>query len=233
MSETLPLSHPLAGQHPIREQRLPRPRRPKSRLVALLLVLAGLMVAGQGVWIHAKAQLAQVLLDRAFAETLATGRAVKPWPWADTWPVARIELPRLGESAIALAGASGQALAFGPGHVQDTPEAGDPGTAVYAAHRDTHFRILRDVKPGDEIDVTRRDGRRVTFRVTGTRVATWDVSGIDPRAPGRNLVLATCWPFDATVRGPYRYLVEAEEIRPAEANPVGPLVADAASGPQR
>lgn len=233
MSETLPLSHPLAGQRSPRERRQSRPRRPKSRLVALLLVLAGLVVAGQGVWIHAKATLAQILLDRAFAETLETGRAVKPWPWADTWPVARIDLPRLGESAIALAGASGQALAFGPGHVQDTPEAGDPGTAVYAAHRDTHFRVLRDVKVGDEIDVTRRDGRRVAFKVTGTRVALWDVSGIDPRAPGRNLVLATCWPFDATTRGPYRYLVEAEEIRPAKANPVGPLVADAASGPQR
>jgi len=229
MSETLSLSHPLARQRPPGRQRLPRQRRPKSRLIALLLVLAGLVLAGQGVWIHAKAQLAQVLLDRAFAETLATGRAVKPWPWADTWPVARIDLPRLGESAIALAGASGQALAFGPGHVQDTPEAGDPGTAVYAAHRDTHFRILRDVKPGDEIDVTRRDGRRVSFRVTGTRVATWDVSGIDPRAPGRNLVLATCWPFDATARGPYRYLVEAEEIR--QRGQAGPVVADASTAP--
>ncbi|MGO1080839.1 hypothetical protein ACTOWL_35275, partial [Inquilinus sp. CA228] len=122
MSATLPLSHPLAGQslpRGQRAQRPPRQRRPRSRFVALLLVLAGLVLAGQGLWIHAKAMLAQVLLDRAFAETLATGRAVKPWPWADTWPVARIDLPRLGESAIALAGASGQALAFGPGHVQD------------------------------------------------------------------------------------------------------------------
>jgi len=230
MNAILPLSHPLAGPNLPRQ---PRQRQPKSRLVALLLVLAGLVLAGQGVWIHAKAMLAQLLLDRAFAETLATGRAVKPWPWADTWPVARIELPRLGESAVALAGASGQALAFGPGHVPDTPEAGDPGTAVYAAHRDTHFRILREVKPGDEIDVIRRDGRRVAFKVTGTRVALWDVSGIDPRAPGRNLVLATCWPFDATTHGPYRYLVEAEVISPAKAVPPGPLVAEAATGPRR
>ncbi|WP_343713939.1 class GN sortase [Inquilinus sp.] len=232
MSAALPLSHPLAGQRLPRRQPLPRPRRPKMRFLALLLILGGVTLAGQGLWIHAKAQLAQLLLDRAFAATLETGRSVKPWPWADTWPVARIDLPRLGESAIALAGASGQALAFGPGHVADTPEAGDPGTAVYAAHRDTHFRVLRDLKVGDEIDVTRRDGRRVAFKVTGTRVALWDVSGIDPRAPGRNLVLATCWPFDATMRGPYRYLVEAEEIQPAKPSPAGPLVADASTGPQ-
>jgi sortase A len=215
MNATMPLSHPLAGQRSPRQPLRPRRARPRLRIAALLLVLVGLGLAGQGLWIHAKAALAQVLLDHAFAETLATGKAEKPWPWADTWPVARIDLPRIGRSAIALAGSSGQALAFGPGHVPDTPEAGDPGTAVYAAHRDTHFSFLKQVAIGDEIDVTRRDGRRVTFKVTGTRVVTWDVSGIDPQAPGRNLVLATCWPFNATTSGPYRYLVEAEAVEPA------------------
>ena len=72
-----------------------------------------------------------------------TGRAVKPWPWADTWPQARITVKRIGASAIALAGSSGQALAFGPGHVERTADAGERGVAVYAAHRDTHFRFLR------------------------------------------------------------------------------------------
>src|SRR5215467_16205794 len=104
-----------------------------------LLALAGAGLIGDGAWIHAKALLAQVLLKRAFAETVATGHAVKPWSWADTFPVARIEVPRLNTSVIALAGSSGQALAFGPGHVERTPMAGEPGTAVYSAHRDTHF----------------------------------------------------------------------------------------------
>ena len=58
-----------------------------SRLfVALVLATAGAILFGQGIYIHAKAMLAQVLLERAFAETITTGRAVKPWPWADTWP---------------------------------------------------------------------------------------------------------------------------------------------------
>ena len=60
--------------------------------------------------------LAQVLLNRRFAKSILTGRDVKPWSWADTWPVARVEVPRLYKSAIVLAGASGQSLAFGPGH---------------------------------------------------------------------------------------------------------------------
>src|SRR5262249_43220673 len=119
--------------------------------LALALLLSGCVLVGQAVYIHAKALLAQILLERAFAQTLASGHDVKPWPWADTWPVARITVPRLGRSAIVLAGASGQALAFGPGHVERTPQAGEEGTAIYSAHRDTHFAFLGDVMIGDEI----------------------------------------------------------------------------------
>ncbi|HEX4557150.1 MAG TPA: class GN sortase [Xanthobacteraceae bacterium] len=190
----------------------PTLRRP-SRLptaAAAILALLGAVLFGQGAWIHAKARLAQALLDSAFGTSLATGRAVKPWSWADTWPVARIEVPRLRQSAIVLEGSSGQALAFGPGHVERTPVAGEPGTAVYAAHRDTHFAFLGEVRMGDEILVTRRDGAVLRFRVTGTSVARWDESGIDPDAAGRRLVLATCWPLDAKFSGPLRYLVQAE-----------------------
>jgi sortase A len=188
-----------------------RPRTSAAiKAIATVFGLLGLVLFGEGVWTHAKALLAQVLLERAFAASLAGGQPVKPWSWADTWPVARIEVPRLHRSEIALAGASGQALAFGPGHVERTPEAGEPGTAVYAAHRDTSFAFLADVRIGDEIRVTRRDGRAFRFRVTGTSVARWDASGIAADADGHHLVLATCWPLDAAVSGPLRYLVHAE-----------------------
>jgi len=177
---------------------------------AAALAIAGVVLIGQGVWIHAKAVLAQILLQRAFAQTLATGADVKPWSWADTWPVARVEVPRLHKSAIVLAGSSGQALAFGPGQVERTPQAGERGTAIYSAHRDTHFDFLGDVAIGDEIAVTRRDGKVFRFRVVRTSVVRWDASGIDPQADGHQLVLVTCWPLDATLSGPLRYLVHAE-----------------------
>jgi len=180
--------------------------------IAALLAAAGFVLFGQAIWIHAKAMLAQILLERAFAATVATGHAVKPWSWADTFPVARIEVPRLNTSVIALAGSSGQTLAFGPGHVERTPMAGDPGTAVYSAHRDTHFAFVADMRIGDEVRVTRQDGALVRFRVTQTAVVRWDASGIDPAAPGRHLVLTTCWPLDARTAGPLRYLVHAEMI---------------------
>lgn len=183
-----------------------------SMLIAVMLMICGAVLVSQSAWIHAKALLAQILLERAFGETLATGQAVKPWSWADTWPVARVSVPRLGAGAIVLAGASGQALAFGPGQVERTPEAGEPGTAVYSAHRDTHFAFLGDVVLGDEIRVTRRDGRDVRFRVTGTAVVRWDASGIDPSSDGRRLALVTCWPLDATWPGSLRYVVYADMV---------------------
>jgi sortase A len=178
--------------------------------LAFALVLSGGVLVAQAAYIHAKALLAQVLLERAFAQTLATGEQVKPWSWADTWPVARVSVPRLNASAIVLAGASGQALAFGPGHVERTPDAGEPGTAVYSAHRDTHFAFLGKVVVGDEIDVVRRDGRELRFRVTATSIVRWDASGIDPAAEGRQLALVTCWPLNGKFSGPLRYVVHAE-----------------------
>ncbi|MEA2819011.1 MAG: sortase [Bradyrhizobium sp.] len=187
------------------------------RLIALVLALAGLVLFGQGVYIHAKALLAQVLLQRAFAETIATGHPVKPWSWADTWPVARIEIKRLRASAIVLAGSSGQALAFGPGHVELTPDAGERGVAVYSAHRDTHFRFLKDVAIGDEIAVTRSDGKLFRFRADSRSVLRFDASGIDPLGNGYELVLSTCWPFDAMTPGPMRYLLHATLIEDAAA----------------
>ena len=184
-------------------------RRPLLRIAALLIILSGVVLSGQGLWIHAKAALAQILLRQAFSRTIETGAIVRPWPWADTWPVARIEVPRLGEKAIVLEGASGEALAFGPGHVANTPDPGQPGTVVYAAHRDTQFAFLRDLRAGDAIDVTRADGHRFVYRVTGTSIVRWDASGIDPSAAGRSLILSTCWPFGALTHGPLRYLVHA------------------------
>ncbi|MND41818.1 Sortase family protein [compost metagenome] len=179
-------------------------------LLSIAVMACGFILLGQGVWIHTKAYAAQILLERAFTQSIATGEKIKPWSWADTWPVARIEAPRLAASAIALNGASGQALAFGPGHLQNTPQAGEQGTAIYAAHRDTHFAFLKDIEKDDLIRITRNDGKIYTYRATQMSVARWDEAQIDVLASGSHLVLATCYPFDAVTQGPLRYLVYAD-----------------------
>ena len=186
----------------------------KRLVLALTIVLAGIVLLGQGAYIHAKAWLAQLLLERAFDRSIAIGKPIKPWSWADTWPVARIEVKRIGASAIVLAGTSGQALAFGPGHLDQTVEVGERGVAVYAAHRDTHFRFLRNVVIGDVIDITRADGKHFRYRADASRVARFDASGIDPASPDFELVFTTCWPFDAITSGPERYILHATLVGP-------------------
>jgi len=187
------------------------------RLVSpLVLVLVGTILFGDGAYIYAKAWLAQVLLERAFDRSITAGQPVKPWSWADTWPVARIEVKRIGASAIVLSGTSGQALAFGPGHIDQTVDAGERGVAVYAAHRDTHFRFLRNVAIGDVINVTRSDGKHFRYRADASAIVRFDASGIDPATQDFELVLSTCWPFDAVTSGPERYVLHATLIEERE-----------------
>jgi sortase A len=177
-----------------------------------LIAIAGLMLVGKGFYMKAKAEISQVLLKRSFDAQLHGETNVNPWPWADFATEAEITAPRIGKTAVVLSGASGEALAFGPARLASTPPPGELGTSVIAAHRDTHFRWLKDVKPGDLLMITRKDGANLTFRVRSSRIARWDASGINANAPGRNLALATCWPFDATEQGPLRYIVNAELV---------------------
>ena len=178
--------------------------------VAAIVAITGIVLMGKGAYIHAKAYVAQYLLKQAFAESVATGAPVKPWAWADTWPVARLDVPRIGASAIVLKGGSGQALAFGPALLDNMPQPGDAGASVISAHRDTHFAFLRDVKLGDEIQITRQDGSIFWFRIVETDVVRWNASGIDPNMDGSWLVLSTCWPLDAMTSGDMRLVVRAQ-----------------------
>ncbi len=180
-------------------------------IVAISLVLAFVQL-GQGLYTKTKAVIAQSLLNQAWAETLETSTATRPWPWLDTWPVARIEVPRLGSSTIALAGASGQALAFAPAHLRQSAMPGDRGTSVFAAHRDTIFTFMADLEKGDKVNVVTASGDQFTYEIRGFRVAPWNASGIDADSMDYQLALVTCWPLDATTPGPLRYIAEATMV---------------------
>lgn len=181
-----------------------RPSLPQCLFLAV--ALAGAAQAASAAWIPAKAALAQLLLERAFERSLASGRPEKPWPWADTAPLERIEVPRLNESAIVLSGASGQAMAFGPTRL--APRSAD-GVTVLAAHRDTHFAFIRDLRRGDIVTSEAIDGTRATYRIEAFDTVRWDRFAI-PLAPhGEWLALTTCYPFDGDGRSPLRRIAWA------------------------
>jgi sortase A len=129
-------------------------------------------------------------------------------------PLAEIEFPNLRERVIVLEGASGEAMAFGPGHMPNTPEIGAHGTSIVAAHRDTQFSSLGALKTGDEIVAITRDGKRTSFRVSATRVVKANVSGLDPSdggPTGVRLALVTCYPFEGVLHSSLRYVVIADK----------------------
>ena len=185
-------------------------RRVASALSVLLLAVGGVQ-GGRGAWIYAKAELGQVLLRRSWAETMTGRERVRPWPWADAWPVARIILPD-GDHVV-LNGASGRNLAFAPGHLDGTAAPGGPGACVIAGHRDTHFSILEDLVEGDRVELEDASGSVTTYTVAATAVVDESSTEILGDTPGSTLVLITCWPFDAVAPGgPLRYVVWAEHV---------------------
>ncbi|WP_231759666.1 class GN sortase [Microbulbifer elongatus] len=182
----------------------------------VILMGAGIWQLGSGGWILAKAELAQYLISDAWHRQLASGEIHKPWPWADTWPVAQI---KMGEDKplMVLRGTSGQALAFGPGMLDGAGEPGKllaPRTTVVAAHRDTHFKNLDKLQPGHVIQLQDQSGRWHSFRVNGTKVVDSEKERL-PIVAAPDLLLVTCYPFNAMrAGGPLRYLVHAEYVEP-------------------
>ncbi|HRO88852.1 MAG TPA: class GN sortase, partial [Chiayiivirga sp.] len=189
-----------------------RVNRATRTACALALLAFGLACLGQAGWIHAKAALAQVLVDRAFERALDGDPDARPWPWADTRPVARLRLADGGRSLVVLAGASGRNLAFGPAHDPASVLPGEPGNSLISGHRDTHFRGLARLRPGDRIAIERADGRRLEFIVAALQVVDSRRTRIALDGDVPRLILATCYPFDAVdPGGPLRFVVTAEK----------------------
>jgi sortase A len=183
------------------------------QLLAIILLLAGLQQLGSAGYIKAKAELAQGLIQMAWQKSLASGgEPVKPWPWADTWPVARLKVAAVGVDLYVLAGATGNALAFGPGYETASARPGSPGLSLIGGHRDTHFAFLPRLQAGTAFELHLASGERLNYRVSGNYIA--DIRR--DRPPGgsgdfNELLLVTCYPFDSLrTGGPLRYVISAQ-----------------------
>jgi sortase A len=181
----------------------------------LALAAAAAMALGAGS-IVAKAALGQVLLEHAWRASRTTGSPVKPWPWADTYPVARLRAVAQHADVIVLAGATGRTLAWGPGQLDGSARPGDAGNTVFTAHRDTHFAFLAHVHRGDVLDVERVDRVHLRYRVDATAIVDVGSLKLRARTDAPTLTLVTCYPFDAIAPNTrLRYVVSATIDDPA------------------
>ena len=183
----------------------------KLTFVFIILASAALWQLGLAGWIHSKAYAAQILLDRAWQKTLIDHTHNRPWPWADTWPVAELIVPQLDIAQIVLAGDSGATLAFGPGHSFSSASPGEQGAVVISGHRDTHFHFLQHLNKGERIILKTRSGIHY-YKVSNTRVVDARQFTTDPYNDA--LILVTCYPFNSAVSGgTERYIVYAQRER--------------------
>jgi len=186
--------------------------KPGRLLVACLLSL-GFWQLGQGAYIPAKAWLAQELMLRAWSRMQSGESRVTPWPWADTWPIARLTARSGAVDLIVLAGGSGRTLAFGPGHLGASAMPGEVGNTVIAGHRDTHFQFLKDVQAGDVLKLGSARGLEHSYEVIGVEIIDSRKASLSLDTDTAMLSLVTCYPFDAIeTGGPLRYVVTARML---------------------
>ncbi len=149
-----------------------------------------------GIYLKAKAILGQHLLDVSWQQTLDGGKQIKPWPWADTWPVAKLVYSRLDKHYIVLAGATGRTLAFAPGLLSGSMRPGGVGHSIISAHRTSHFRFLKDVKMGDIFEITDGNGLPYRYKVDDIQIVDINETDLLMNNDYSRLSLITCYPFD-------------------------------------
>jgi sortase A len=181
-------------------------------IVACLLCL-GFWNLGSGAYIPAKAWLAQELMQRAWIRAGRGAARPAPWPWADTWPIARLTAKSREIDLIVLEGGSGRTLAFGPGHLSASAMPGETGNAVIAGHRDTHFQFLKDVEAGELLSIESTKGQKHLYKVLGADVVDSRKGSLVLDTDAAMLTLVTCYPFDAREPGgPLRFIVTAKML---------------------
>ena len=126
-------------------------------------------------------------------------------------PIGRLEIPRLGLTAVVAEGDDEKTLKLAVGHLPDTPLPWQEGNSALAGHRDSFFRPLRHIQVGDDIQLTTVRGT-LRYRVTRhTVVDPAELWVLNP-SPAAALTLITCYPFDYVGPAPRRFIVHAERV---------------------
>ncbi len=183
------------------------------RAVAVLVLIAGICLTCRALYLHAKAELAGILIRRAWKQSLETGQPHAPWPWADTHPIARLQIPRLGYDEMVLEDASPRNLAFGPARLLSGAQMGESGNLILAGHRTSWFKPLEGIAQDDTVELewfdSHRQLHRRTYSVSMIQVVDpQDIALLTPTSR-EVLTLITCYPFGRSPYSPQRFIVRA------------------------
>lgn len=160
------------------------------------------------------------LVGEAAAKPLVSApasSAVQPQFSAAPQPVrgavlGRLRIARLNLSAIVREGIDEATLSRAVGHIPTTAFPGQPGNFAIAAHRDTLFRALKDIKKGDQASFQSPAGT-YSYQVVSTKIVRpTDISVLQPEGNQKLLTMITCYPFYYVGSAPKRFIVQAKLV---------------------
>ncbi len=125
--------------------------------------------------------------------------------------IGRIEIPRLDLSVMLAEGSDAATLRKAAGHIEGTAYPGDPGNVGIAAHRDTFFRPLRNIRANDLVVLDTLRGR-YCYRVVSTEIVKPDAVSVLAPTTRQVLTMVTCYPFYYLGSAPYRFVVRATRV---------------------
>lgn len=125
--------------------------------------------------------------------------------------IGHLEIERLGVRAAVVEGVDAKSLLTGVGHVPNTAFPGEPENVSLAGHRDTHFKPLRKIRPGDRIEIDTPDGMYV-YVVDTAFVVQPDRGDLMEPTGRATLTLITCYPFSWIGTAPERFVVRAHGL---------------------
>ena len=189
-------------------------RTETKRRLSYVLFAAAIVLLFLGAREFLGSRLGQFKAEREFdakadkSEPVGRPKAPAPERFIPGETIAKLIIPRLDAEIFIVEGDGEEELRRGPGHLSDSARPGGPGNCVIAGHRDTHFRVLKDIKKGDDILIETSTGQYL-YRVKSTRIVSPNnTSALKPtRHAALNLI--TCYPFYYVGSAPKRFVVEA------------------------
>ena len=186
------------------------------RMLVVIACMATVLSAYTGAhagWLMAKASIAQHLLDVSWSNSIRVGAARKPWAWADSRTVARLQVPSIDVSLIVLDNASGEALAFGPGLAGGDPHRVTSNTLAIGGHRDTHLKFLQHLPVGARLLIETLGNPPTHYQLVDKQIVDSRLQSLALSTQMPGLVLITCYPFNARqTGGPLRMVARAVRV---------------------
>mgnify|MGYP003575013098 FL=1 len=189
----------------------------------LFIILAGLVVVGIGIWQivetnfqtdaslkEAKRIVAQAESRYDDEDSFKNPKKIDPPKFGDT--VGLLTIPKIKSELAIVEGTDPNDLKKGVGHYKGSYFPGENGQIVLSGHRDTVFRRLGELKPGDIFEVAMPNGK-FKYELTNTKIVDADDrSIITLQNTQEELIVITCYPFRFVGNAPQRYIIYAKPI---------------------